>query len=55
MKKGGKGFMITEIIHKQAVSITTEYNAVLITALQSIDRLIVTLTKNHFKNSRRVV
>lgn len=37
--------MIKEIILKQAVSITTEYNAVLITALQSIDRLIVTLTK----------
>lgn len=37
--------MIKEKILKPAVSVTNEYNAVLITALQSINRLIVTLTE----------
>lgn len=42
---GEEGFMIKEKMLKPAVSVTNEFDAVLIVALQSIDRLIVALTE----------
>lgn len=42
---GEEGFMIKEKMLKQAVSVINEFDAVLITALQSIYRLIVALTE----------